>query len=1433
MEGSAIPAPRKHDTAQARSNWENVKTLFSAALALPKSEREQFLDARCGDDTALRREVESLLESSDETDDDFLEQPVASVQSMVEADPFESRQSHLTGTVLGSYRIEREIGRGGMGEVYLASRADSEFDKRVAVKLIRNGSENAVAVRRFRLERQILARLESPYIARLIDGGTTTQGLPYFVMEYVEGEAIHHYCETHSLTIRDRLNLFLKVCSAVQYAHERNIVHRDLKPGNILVRADGNPTLLDFGIAKILSSEGLGHEADATHHAFRMLTPAYASPEQLRGEVATTKSDLFSLGVILYELLCGQRPDEAHIYQNQTDSSTTTHGSHLSASLRAIVLRAIQINPAGRYTDVEAFAADLRRYLGGTLPLARTPHEFEHDHTAKLSLAILPFRVLGNQNMDKAFLAHGVTETLITKLSRLERLSLTPPSAVLKYADGADAVRAARELRVRYVLEGSIQFLGENVRVSVQLVLAESGAATWATQIETTEAQLLKMEDSIAEQVAFAVVPYLTGDERAEISKSGTTNGAAHSAYLRGRWYWYTSAGDQEKLVKSLVCFMEAIAIDPNFARAHAGVADYYLRLGLWGGVPPSESFAAAIQSARTAVALDPVLGEAHASLAFATWAYERDEAAAEKHFNLATLRSPNYASAHHWFGLLNSARNHPELAIANLERAQRVDPNSPMIAAALGFVHYNARKFNRALQLLSEAVRELPKSGIIHEMLSWCYLQLGTYPEALASARKAVQLTNRSSGSLSALAHAEASNGNTAEAFKLYGEIEELSKTRHVSSYDRATAALATGQMQKALAHLEQARADRDWWTSWLGVDPRWDALRKEARFRKLLPQAADGRKTGMLKPAYALVALGVVIGGAGAWWVNTHRSIPFEHYKLSKLTSNGTAESAAISPNAENVVYVAAEAGGVGIWRRELKSGKVTKLVSKVSEKISDLGFTNNGARVEYVTYPLKNPLNRALYTISLSGGTAERVRGNYAGPVSMSADGRYAALFESNISEGIDQLFIHDIERGERRELTGYRYPQRFAWTCRPAWSPNGKLIAYAAEQNDKDGFLVQINVIDVRTGARQVVGSPRWQWVQSLEWLGGDSGLMVVGQELESSFQQMWYVPYPTATNRIRRLGNDLDDYFGASVAGSGKAIVSVQSQTLSNVYVARQASFLRPQQLTAGSGRYFDLCWMPDGRILYASDATGSADLWVMDGDGGGQRAVVSGAGRNYAPVASPDGKSLAFHSNRSGNWQVWRADLDGTHVKRVSPEGGDANWPQFSTDGRSVLFHRTGAKGTFNLWQASAAGDSAKQITAALTMHPAVARANGNIAAWYSERADDPKWKLGVFGPAGGEPLRVFNSTPGARPDSPIRWTPKGDAIAFLNYSGPVSNIWLQPADGRPAHAVTSFDSGEIYSFDWAPNGALVYSRGMTTADVVLLRDLRDAEVRK
>ncbi len=364
---------------------DRVDEIFCQVEELAPDAREAFLDEACADDSELRREVLSLLVAYTETGDDFLERP------LIEAP---ATWTSPEGRHLGPFRLVREIGRGGMSRVFLAARDDQDLYQEVAVKILKWGIDTAEVVRRFHQERRILARLEHPFIARFLDSGNTEDDLPYVVMELVEGEPIDRYCEIHSLSVAQRLELFRKVCSAVEFAHRSLIVHRDLKPSNVLVTADGTPKLLDFGIAKLLE-DGVGSnvlltQANLTATGTHPMTMAYASPEQIRGEVITTASDVYSLGVILYQLLTGVRPYgesnpstpellRAICEEEATKPSTAAvrvghdraRQRRLSGDLDSIVLKSLEKDPGRRYGSVEQLADDVQRHLDGQTVMAR------------------------------------------------------------------------------------------------------------------------------------------------------------------------------------------------------------------------------------------------------------------------------------------------------------------------------------------------------------------------------------------------------------------------------------------------------------------------------------------------------------------------------------------------------------------------------------------------------------------------------------------------------------------------------------------------------------------------------------------------------------------------------------------------------------------------------------------------------------------------------------------------------------------------------------------------------------------------------------------------------------------------------------------------------------------------------------------------------
>jgi len=430
----------------AGERWARVKELFEAAVDLDPNQRATLLAKECDGDQALRSEIESLLKSDEQTDA-FIEQPAFAIPRNL----FPGNEDEpVAGRKFGAYQLIREIGRGGLGTVYLAARADDEYRKEVAIKVVRRGLDTDDIIRRFRNERQILAQLDHPSIARLIDGGTTDDGLPYFVMEYVSGEQINAYCEANALPTTERLTLFRKVCSAVSYAHQNLVIHRDLKPSNILVSQSGEPKLLDFGIAKLLST---GDELfTQTIPALRVMTPEYASPEQIKGDKIMTTSDVYSLGVLLYELLTGQRPyrlksrtpeEVAHAITQQEPERPSTALTHaddspqsairnpksLRGDLDNIVLMAMRKEPVRRYTSVGQFSDDIRRHLEG-LPvrarkdtLAYRSSKFVNRHrVGAIAAALILLSLLG-----------GIVATLVqVRTARRERAKAEAISGFLQ-----------------------------------------------------------------------------------------------------------------------------------------------------------------------------------------------------------------------------------------------------------------------------------------------------------------------------------------------------------------------------------------------------------------------------------------------------------------------------------------------------------------------------------------------------------------------------------------------------------------------------------------------------------------------------------------------------------------------------------------------------------------------------------------------------------------------------------------------------------------------------------------------------------------------------------------------------------------------------------------------------------------------------------------
>jgi serine/threonine protein kinase/tetratricopeptide (TPR) repeat protein len=568
-------------------NWSQIETLFLEAIDLPVEQRSEFLNQACAGDRELRAEIDSLL-AKDVGSDDPIAQALAQEAALLLKPPI------LAGERLGAYRILREIGRGGMGAVYLAERDDDQYRQQVAIKLVKRGMDTAEVLRRFRHERQILAGLEHPYIARLLDGGSTQDGRPFLVMELVEGKPIDSYCKEYALSIEDRCRLFLKVSEAVAYAHRKLIVHRDLKPRNILVAGPessnpGCPKLLDFGLAKLLASNG-ERGVTATALRGRPLTPDYASPEQIRGAALNTAADIYSLGVILYELLVGARPHdlqslaprewERTVCECEVARPSSLAPSHrlrrkLQGDLDNILMKALRKDADRRYRSVDEFASDIRAYLECRPVLAR-PDSLWY-RTAKFTrrrrlpllagaaalAGLVAGTVIAIVQAHDAQVARRVAETRQQEAQRARRVAEAEHSSAERERDSAITEQRRAEDRLAQMLSLSERSLSDVYTLMERLPGA--GPAR-REMIFTTLGFLEKLSKDAGSnarlRVALAKAYLRLGDLQVDPgsdSDGGLKSYAAGTALLEGPLW--DSAVDRERLLVWLTLQRQSSAI--------------------------------------------------------------------------------------------------------------------------------------------------------------------------------------------------------------------------------------------------------------------------------------------------------------------------------------------------------------------------------------------------------------------------------------------------------------------------------------------------------------------------------------------------------------------------------------------------------------------------------------------------------------------------------------------------------------------------------------------------------------------------------------------------------------------------------------------------------------------------------------------------------
>lgn len=867
--------------------WRQIEEIFHEALELDPAARDEFLKASANGDDDLRVEVRKLLDQFYEASS-FIEQPLydSAKSGVLEALLDDSGDDPMVGKLLGNYRIEREIGRGGMGAVYEAYRADGEFRLRVALKVVKRGIDTDFVLKRFRNERQILAALDHPFITRLIDGGTTDDGRPYFVMEYIDGLPLYRYCDRNQLSVNDRLRLFCRVTEAVEYAHQKLIIHRDLKPSNIFITHDGSPRLLDFGIAKLLDPEMASDTLQPTATALRMMTVDYASPEQVRGEKVTTATDIYSLGVILFELLTSHRPykiksrsphdiaraicdEEPYLasvvagspdpdlpvvrvnpaaptltgFPDLTSDSPTDLADLLRGNIDSIISKALRKEPGERYATVAEFREDIERHLNGEEVLI--PAFFRSSSKVSVApsgkkntlVAVLPLSLLGptgSETTDESYLMVGLADAIISRLTRVRRLTVRPTSSITRYNEHQiNPFRAGMELGVDFVLDGRIRRFGERLRISLQLLDVKQGSAIWAGHFDENLIDVLALEDAISRQVADALIPHLTGKDHENLSRRSTNDPAAHEAYLRGRFYWnqFTS----QSLPRALEAYKAAVKIDPNYAQAHSAIAEFYIWAGIYGLIPTVEAYRHAWDYVHSALALDPDLTEAHAANGLLL-NNEFRYGPAETSFLRSISLNPKYALAREWYGALLIGNGRFDEGIEQMELSEQLDPMSLRTKILVCWYYYQTGQYEKGLAKADEVIAIDPN-------YPQGYLQRGNVLSFLGRHDEAIEALARGNEMMPSAALVEyhfcfvfQRAGRLKEAEKLADSMEARSRTEFVKPYFLGMANLAAGRIDRAFQFLETALNERDAWLVWIGTDPNLKTLHNDPRFKRIV---------------------------------------------------------------------------------------------------------------------------------------------------------------------------------------------------------------------------------------------------------------------------------------------------------------------------------------------------------------------------------------------------------------------------------------------------------------------------------------------------------------------------------------------------------------------------------------------------------------------
>jgi serine/threonine-protein kinase len=850
-------------------DWPRVEELFHAASQLGVAERDAFLARECAGDEGLRREVESLV-TAFESNRSFMEEPLLSTGLRA---LYGGRGGSLAGCSLGHYKVSRMLDGGGMGgEVYLAE--DCRLERPVALKFISNhyaGDEWARG--QMMKEARAVARLEHPHICQVY-GVEEIDGHHFIVMQYVEGETLASHMRRGRLGPERVAGLAEQIAGALAFAHARGVIHRDVKPQNIMVTAEGQAKVLDFGLAKFVRPQreealGGGEDPEQTLHVGGVVgTPAYMSPEQARGEELDFRSDIFSFGVVLYEMLSGRNPFLRENVEETVAAVRADEPPPLTSpgTLGAIALRCLAKERARRPESADVLLRQLRglgagKVNAGTLPSpSRFPALRRHARAVAASalalllllsgfagyayrkvskehtLAFLPI-ANASEDRDADYLTEVLTRNLYDKFSYLPRLKLKLPGAAARLAaPGASPHeglwRAGRELKADAVLTGMILKQDGALRLRVFLLDTLDGAQRWERMFDLDPTNLLPIQEETAREVASEMGLWLFGNA---LARQQTDNEEALRLYMYGRYEW-SQRRSPGSLQRAIGYFEQAVDKDPSFAKAYAGLADCYaLRNNVaYGPTGTKEAMEKAGYAARKAVEAGDSLSEAHTSMGLFKLRYEWDWAGAEREFRRAVELNADYAPAHYWYSNLLAVYGRSEESIREAEVARSLDPYSPLSEHNYARAFYYARRYDEAEARFRALVARHPEYSQFPHMLALVLMQQGRDDEAIAILER-MRPTNPRYAS-AALGFAYGKVGRPDDALAILRDIERLSTPENpMPAQERALVYIGMRDYDKAFETLEEVYRDRFAGLAFITADPIYDGLRPDPRYADL----------------------------------------------------------------------------------------------------------------------------------------------------------------------------------------------------------------------------------------------------------------------------------------------------------------------------------------------------------------------------------------------------------------------------------------------------------------------------------------------------------------------------------------------------------------------------------------------------------------------